>query len=166
MSWWRRLIGRWRRSRFERDMAAELQFHLDERVSDLVRQGLSPHEARRRASVEFGGFEGYKENCREAAGWMFLSDLRADVTYGLRRLRQSPGFAAAAILSLALGVGANTLVSASSTRFCCGRCPSRSHRNCFSSNRIAGRATRFLCTGIFAIALEASRPSPAIESHR
>jgi macrolide transport system ATP-binding/permease protein len=110
MLWWRRLIGRWRRSRFERDLAAELQFHLDERAGDLVSQGLGPHEARRRASVEFGGFEGYKENCREAAGWMFLSDLRADLTYGLRRLRQSPGFAAAAILSLALGVGANTLV--------------------------------------------------------
>jgi predicted permease len=110
MAWWNRLIGRWRRSEFEREMADELRFHLDQRAHDLASHGLSPEEARRQASLEFGGFEGYKEKCREAGGWMLLSDLRADMTYGLRRLRRSPGFAVAAILSLALGVGANTLV--------------------------------------------------------
>ncbi|HYN07121.1 MAG TPA: ABC transporter permease [Vicinamibacterales bacterium] len=106
IAWW----ARWRRSRFERDMAAELQFHLEQRASDLVDQGVDPDAARRRASLEFGGVEGYKERCRDAWGWRLVADLRADVLYGVRRLRASPGFASAAILSLALGVGANPLV--------------------------------------------------------
>ena len=110
MSWLARVVARWRRPRFERDMAAELQFHLDERASALQEQGLDPGEARRRASLEFGGIEGYKEHCREAHGWRLLADLRADVIYAVRRLRHSPGFAVAAIVSLALGIGVNTLV--------------------------------------------------------
>ena len=92
-------------------MAAELQFHLRTARERPRRSGRHPGAARRRASLEFGGIEGYKEQSREAWGWRVLADLRADIVYGVptdsrepRVCRRPP------ILSLALGVGANTLV--------------------------------------------------------
>src|SRR5258708_2674161 len=89
------------RRRMEREMEAELRFHLDARVDDLVADGLSRVDADRRARDEFGDPLRWKEEGREARGWRVLDELRADVTYGLRWLRRSPGFAVAAIVSLA-----------------------------------------------------------------
>lgn len=98
------------RSRFEHDMADELRFHLDRRAADLAARGLTPDEARRRARLEFGAPEAHKDRCRQARGLRLLDDVRADTLYVARMLRRSPGFAVAAITSIALGVGANTLV--------------------------------------------------------
>jgi putative ABC transport system permease protein len=99
--------GLFRRARMERDMAEELAAHLEHRTDDLVRAGFSQAEAARRARIEFGAVEGYKESCREARGLAWFDELRGNLRFTARSLRSSPGYALAAALSLAIGIGAN-----------------------------------------------------------
>ena len=97
-----------RRSRMETDMAEELRFHIQSRTEHLMRTGYPASQAERQARIEFGAVEAYKESCREASGLAWFDELRGNLRYTLRALRMNPGFALAAVFSLALGIGVNT----------------------------------------------------------
>jgi predicted permease len=99
-----------RRKKFEAEMDEEFAFHREARVQDLLRQGFPLQEAERRARIEFGAGPRYSEECREAHRLHLIDELVHDLRYGFRSIKRNPGFAAAAILSLALGIGLNTLV--------------------------------------------------------
>jgi predicted permease len=107
MMCWERL---WRRKHMEEQLDKELSFHLDQHAADLVARGRHPDEARRQARIALGGPEQVKEQCRDARGTRWLEDLLQDFRYALRALRQRPGFAAVTLCTLALGIGATTVM--------------------------------------------------------
>ncbi len=131
-----RLRSLFRRKQAERDLDDELQFHVELRTAQEIAAGKTPEEARYAALRAMEGLEQQKEACRDARRMNIAGDLRRNLQYALRTLKRSPGFTAVTVITLALGIGANTAIFSLVDTIMLKLLPVKAQSNCISLDTI------------------------------